>query len=69
MAERKAIHAPYDKFKGFLREKRLTYCDIANLLGLSVGTVSQKVNGNSDFYLNEMKIIKEAYNPEDDIFC
>ena len=42
------IHEPYKKFKGFIREKGITYNDIAHLLGITTSTVSMKVNGYSD---------------------
>lgn len=62
------IHEPYDKFKGWLRENKLVYQDIANLLGISVPTVSAKINGDSDFLLSEVKMIKKHYKAEEDIF-
>lgn len=61
-------HPPYNKFKGFLTEKELTYADIANLIGRSKTAVVSKVNGSSDFYLGEIKMIKDTYNPPDDVF-
>lgn len=62
------IHKPYAKFKGWLRENGLVYKDIADLIGVSVVTVSAKVNGQSDFLLSEIKIIKRKYNLTDAIF-
>lgn len=62
------IHKPYAKFKGWLRENGLTYKDIAELLGLSVATVSAKINGDSDFLLSEIQIIKKKYCLKDTIF-
>ena len=62
------IHSPYAKFKGWLRSNGLTYNDIADLLGLSVATVSAKINGKSDFLLSEIQVIKEKYNLESNIF-
>ena len=54
-----AIHKPYDKFKGWLRENNLTYKDVANVLNISVATVSAKINGNSDFLLAEIQHLKK----------
>ena len=62
------IHKPYAKFKGWLRTNGLTYSDVAKLLGLSVATVSAKINGQSDFLLSEIQLIREKYNLKDDIF-
>ena len=62
------VHSPYAKFKGWLRSNGLTYYDIAVLLGLSVATVSAKINGKSDFLLSEIQIIKKEYNLDSDIF-
>lgn len=64
----KAIHKPYDKFKGWLRENKLTYSDIADFLGINVSTVSQKINGQSDFLLSEINAMKEHYGLPGDIF-
>lgn len=68
MSSKKHIHKPYNRFKGFLREKGLTYCDIADLLGVTPSTVSMKINGYSDFYLSEQRIIKFKYQINEDIF-
>lgn len=62
------IHAPYMKFKGWLRSKNLTYKDVADVLGISVATVSAKINGQSDFLVSEIDTIKKQYNLESDIF-
>lgn len=64
----KQIHNPYAKFKGWLRSNGLTYNDIAALLGLSVATVSAKINGKSDFLLSEIQAIKKKYQLDDNIF-
>lgn len=68
LAKTTLIHKPYKKFKGWLRENGLIYKDIADLLGLSVATVFAKINGQSDFLLSEVKIIKRTYNLKGDIF-
>ncbi len=62
------IHKPYASFKGWLRANGLTYSDVATLLGLSVATVSAKINGQSDFLLSEIQLIREKYNLASDIF-
>lgn len=62
------IHSPYAKFKGWLRSNNLTYKDISRLLGLSVATVSAKINGKSDFLLSEIRAIKKEYKLDDEIF-
>lgn len=64
----KKLHAPYFKFKGWLRENGLTYADLAFDLGLSEATISLKINGQSDFYLSEIRLIKKKYHLESDIF-
>ena len=61
-------HAPYNKFKGFMAENQIRYSDIGKLIGVSASTVSQKVNGYSDFYLSEQKMIKKKYGATNDIF-
>lgn len=64
----KLIHRPYAKFKGWLRENGLTYKDVGDVLGLSIATVSAKINGQSDFLLAEIQTLKKHYNLESDIF-
>jgi len=64
----KLIHSPYAKFKGWLRSNNLTYKEIAELLGLSVATVSAKINGQSDFLLSEIQVIRKHYRLDSDIF-
>ena len=64
----KSIHKPYKKFKGWLKSNELTYKEISEVLGISVATVSAKINGQSDFLLSEIQIIKRKYHLEDEIF-
>jgi hypothetical protein len=66
--EKKQIHEPYMKLKGFMRENDLILDDIATLLGLQIGTVSQKINGNSDFLISEVDKIISTYGGTYDIF-
>lgn len=61
-------HSPYNRFKGELRAKGLTYSDIAACLGLSSVTVSHKISGISDFYVSEAKCIKEKFGINEHIF-
>ena len=62
------VHKPYNRLKGFIRANGLTYKDIANTLGLTTSTVSMKINGYSDFYLNAIGLLKNEYGLSDDIF-
>jgi len=64
----KLVHNPYAKFKGWLRSNNLTYKEIAELLGVSVTTVSAKINGQSDFLLSEIQAIRKHYRLDSDIF-
>ena len=48
------IHQPYQKLKGALRAHNLTYSDVAEILRISETSVSHKINGRSDFYLQEV---------------
>lgn len=42
MNKRKPSHPPYDKLKGFLTERGLTYRGVASLLGIFITSVGQK---------------------------
>lgn len=64
----KKVHEPYAKFKGFIREKGITYTDIAKTLEISETSVCQKVNGKSDFYLCQIEKLKSEYGMTTDIF-
>ena len=66
--ERKKIHPPYTKFKGWMRENGITYSDIAVFLGVAPSTVCLKVNGSSDFLLSEIQLLKNKYNLDNNIF-
>lgn len=66
--KRKRIHEPYNRLKGFALENSITYAYISTLLGITPSTVSMKINGYSDFYLNEQKLIVKRYNANSDIF-
>lgn len=68
MSEKKRIHKPYWKLKGLLCEKGVTYAQLGCLLGLTATTVSQKINGYSDFYLSEFQKIKDVYGVSNDSF-
>lgn len=66
--KRNKVHDPYNIFKGWLRGNSLKYEDIAELLGIRIGTVSDKINGLSDFYLYEIEKIITEYGTSYDIF-
>jgi antitoxin component HigA of HigAB toxin-antitoxin module len=42
--------------------------DLANLLGISITATSNKLNGLSDFYLNEVQFICEQWGVGSEIF-
>ena len=46
-----------NKLKGVFREKNKTYIDIANALNISVTSVSNKMNGKSQFDIVEINIL------------
>lgn len=66
--KKKLIHEPYNKLKGFMRENGIIYSHIAELLGVTPTTVSQKVNGQSDFTVSEAELIMRKYNADSKIF-
>lgn len=66
--KKEMIHPPYNRFKGFARENGVTYADLGRLLGLTPSTICQKVNGYSDFYLSEQKLLKQEFGITDEIF-
>ena len=64
----KKMHAPYGRFKGWLKENNVKYGELAELLGINVTTVTLKINGQSDFYLSEVRKMMDSYGLESKIF-
>lgn len=62
------VHKPYMNFKGWLTEKKLTYKDIGDKLGLSVATICAKINGQSDFTLSEVNMIRDKFGYNGNFF-
>ena len=65
----KKLHEPYQKLKGILREKNLTYRNIGDLINVSETCVSHKINGESDFFIGEVKLITKEHGIGVDFFC
>lgn len=65
---KKIIHPPYNKLKGKLKEKELTYGDVAVILDISEVAVSHKINGTSDFYISEVRKMSDALGISNNIF-
>ena len=51
-----------------MRENNVVTNDLADLLNLSLTSVTQKINGQSDFFLSEATKIVNNYNWDYDIF-
>lgn len=66
--EKKLKHEPYNKLRGILREKNLTYKDVADALGISETAVQFKVSGVSDFYLSEVEKLQQEYGVDTSVF-
>ncbi|MBS6956551.1 MAG: helix-turn-helix transcriptional regulator [Enterocloster asparagiformis] len=62
------VHKPYNRLKGALRERGLTYSDIAKTLEISETAVGFKINGTSDFYVSEVELLCSKYKFTVDIF-
>lgn len=59
----------YSKLKGIMTEKEVKQLDLANMLNISVSTLNFKINGKSDFYVNEAKKIAKYFDRKiDEIF-
>ena len=66
--KKRKVHDPYQKLKGALRERGLTYADVSKLLNISETAVGFKINGTSDFYISEVLIMLNAYKIKTDVF-
>ena len=59
----------FRKLKGILTMNGMTQQDLADLLDLSASTLSFKINGKTEFTLNEAKKISKYFNMTiEDIF-
>lgn len=57
------------KLKGLLREKKISYKHISNLIDMNYTTFSDKINGHSSFTLNETnKLINILEIPSNEIY-
>lgn len=68
MSRGKRIHPPYFRFKNILKERGITYVQLASLLNMSRGAVGDKINGFSDFYISEMEIIEQKLSIPHSVF-
>nr|WP_195366163.1 helix-turn-helix transcriptional regulator [[Eubacterium] tenue] len=55
-----------DKVKGKLRENNITYDEISSMIGMSVTTFNNKINGKKRFYIDEIKKISKVLNFTDE---
>ena len=56
------------KFKGWLAENGVKQKEIAELLGIDISNVNEKVNGKQEFTAPQMRAICPKYNISADIF-
>lgn len=66
--KKRPIHKPYNKFKIWLKDRKITYSGIAELLGITPTSVMLKINGQSDFTLSEVRVIEIKYGINNEIF-
>lgn len=53
--------------EGVRKDKKVTLVDMADLLGVRYQTVSEKIEGKSDFKFGEAMLIQEKFFPEYEI--
>mgnify|MGYP000888374388 FL=1 len=54
-------HRPYNQLKAELRSRKISNHELGKMLGISVSSVSNKINGKSDFLISEIARIESAY--------
>lgn len=54
----------YPNLRAEMARNRVTMSDLAGVLGITISTMSQKMNGKFDFSLSEALKIKEAIKCE-----
>jgi len=62
------IHPPYNGFKAWLAENGVKLKDVAEVLGTTVATISQKNNGFSDYTGRELNRLAEHFGLDLNIF-
>ena len=58
----------YLKLKGWMTENKVKQKDLAELLGKNVPTVNRKLNGKSNFDVDEIRLICETYGLSADVY-
>ena len=56
------------KFKGYCAENRIKQAELAKLLGCSLQSINNKINGRQDFTLAEVKILCSHYGISADTY-
>lgn len=56
------------KFKGWLAENGIKQKEIAELLGIDISNLNEKVNGKQEFTVPQIRLICQTYNVSADIF-
>lgn len=65
----KRRHTPYTKFKAYMQENGIRQEALANLLGKSITTVNQNLNGTGgDFSMRDVRKICTTYSISSDAF-
>ena len=58
----------YPKVKGYLVEHGIKQKDVAKLLGMTVTTVNNKLNGIGDFSMEQVRIMCNTLGIESELF-
>jgi hypothetical protein len=56
---KKVITLNADKLKGKLVENKKSYAQCADVLGVTLTTFNNKINGSSKFYIDEVRLLSE----------
>lgn len=65
----KRRHIPYTKFKAYMKENDINQEILADLLGKSVPTVNQNLNGTGgDFSMKDVRLICTTYGISSDAY-
>lgn len=65
---RQKVHNPYLFFEYILKKNGKNYKYLSNVLNVSISAVSDKINGWSDFTLEEITIICNCLGCSSDVF-
>lgn len=68
MSSRRKSLPPYTKFKAWMVENDVKQRDLAKILNLSISAISDRLNGKTDFTMEQVREICNYYKISSDVY-